>query len=293
MKPALIAGRGGEGKNKKTESQNIQRYKIETQTLNISILLQGRKNAWLDNVLFFLKQAGERKNLPTYNGKSRIPSVRLDRIHRLSVYRVPELYRVLHSMTRTCCWYCNHTRPSAERGRRRCWKKSTDIQTEKCVVFVLVSVCRLSSIYACLSTNTTRVKTNRSVEERKLTYFWSLWAYGTSDFCHCYDCDQIRSATQQQGQIEEGAERRAELSSCPPRPTTRSPRTDTTRDSGAILKCQLFFLQVSFPMPTRLYLSVFFGLQVSFEMPTFFTWLVPLFFTMVKILHFVKIEPGG
>jgi hypothetical protein len=45
MKPALIAGRGREGKNKKTESQNIQRYKIETQTLNISILLQGRKNA--------------------------------------------------------------------------------------------------------------------------------------------------------------------------------------------------------------------------------------------------------
>ncbi len=86
MKPALIAGRGREGKNKKTESQNIQRYKIETQTLNISILLQGRKNAWLDNVLFFLKQARERKNLPTYNGKSRIPSVRLDRIHRLRVF---------------------------------------------------------------------------------------------------------------------------------------------------------------------------------------------------------------
>jgi hypothetical protein len=41
-----------------------------------------------------------------------------------------------------------------------------------------------------------------------------------------------------------------------------------TRDSGAILKCQLFFLQVSFEMPTRLYLTVFFGLQVSFEMPT-------------------------
>jgi len=55
------------------------------------------------------------------------------------------------------------------------------------------------------------------------------------------------SATQQQGQIEEGAERRAELP-----PTTRSPRTDTTRYSGAILKCQSFFLQVSFQMPTRL-----------------------------------------
>jgi hypothetical protein len=53
-----------------------------------------------------------------------------------------------------------------------------------------------------------------------------------------------------QGQIEEGAERRAELP--PPPSTTRSPRTDTTRDSGAILKCQLFFLQVSFQMPTRL-----------------------------------------
>jgi len=86
MKAALIAGRGGEGKNKKTKSKNIQPYKIETQTLNISILLRGRKNAWLGNVLFFLKQAGERKNLPTYNGKSRIPSVRLDRIHRLRVF---------------------------------------------------------------------------------------------------------------------------------------------------------------------------------------------------------------
>ncbi len=82
MKPAMIAGRGGEGKNKKTKGKNIQPYKIETQTFNIYILLQGR----LDNVLFFLKQAGERKNLPTYNGKSRIPSVRLDRIHRLRVF---------------------------------------------------------------------------------------------------------------------------------------------------------------------------------------------------------------
>jgi hypothetical protein len=83
-KPALVTGRVGERKNKKRKSQNIQPYKIETQTL-ISILLKGRKNAWLDDVLFFLQQAGERKNLPTYTGKSRIPSVRFDRIHRLKV----------------------------------------------------------------------------------------------------------------------------------------------------------------------------------------------------------------
>jgi hypothetical protein len=48
-----------------------------------------------------------------------------------SVYRVPELYRVLHSLTRTCWWCCNHTRPSAKRGRRRCWKNSTDRQIKR------------------------------------------------------------------------------------------------------------------------------------------------------------------
>ncbi len=37
MKPALITGRGGERKNKKKKSKNIQPYKIETQTL-LSIL---------------------------------------------------------------------------------------------------------------------------------------------------------------------------------------------------------------------------------------------------------------
>jgi hypothetical protein len=132
---------------------------------------------------------------------------------------------------------------SQRKGRRRWWKNFTDRQ-KNAVTFFLVSVFRLS-IYACLSTNKTRMQTHRSVKERKLTYLWSLWAYGTSDFCHYYDCDRIRSATQQQGQIDEGAERPAELP-----PTTRSPRTTalpkskstaSTRDSVAILKCQLFF----------------------------------------------------
>jgi hypothetical protein len=150
--------------------------------------------------------------------------------------------------------------------------------------FFFVSPFRLS-IYACLSTNTTCMQTNRSVKERKLTYLWSLWAYGTSDFCHYYDYDQTRSVTQQQGQIDEGAERRRASHSPPAPPTTRSPRTPTlpksksrasTRDSGAILKCQCFFFRSHFRCLLG-YTLLFFGLQVSFEMPTFLTWLVPLF----------------
>jgi hypothetical protein len=156
----------------------------------------------------------------------------------------------------------------------------------------LVSIFRLS-IYACLSTNTTCMQTNRSVKQRKLTYLWSLWAYGTSDFCHYYDCDQIQSATQQQGQIEEGAERRAELPP-PPHPSrTRSPRTDTTRDWGAILKCQRFFLHVSFQMPTRLYLTVFFWASGLIWVANFLYMTCTILFIILKILYFVKIEPGG
>ncbi len=221
--------------------------------------LKGFKNAWLDDILFFLKQAGERKNLPIYTGKSRIQSVRFDRIHRVKV-RI-ESRRCIESFTlwliRVVDTATTHRQP---KGRRR-WKNSTDrqIKRQKNAVSYFFPSLPLDclSMHVCPQIQHA-LQTNRSVKERKLTYLWSLWAYGTSDFCHYYDRNQIRSATQQQGQIEEGAERRRAFT-----PTaTRSPRTPalpkakstaSTRDSGAILKCQHFFLQVSFQMPTRLY----------------------------------------
>jgi hypothetical protein len=84
MKPAMIAGRGGEGKNQKSKAKIFNPTKLRRKSQHI-YALEGRKNAWLDNILFFLKQAGERKNLPAYNGKFRNPLVRFDRIHRLRV----------------------------------------------------------------------------------------------------------------------------------------------------------------------------------------------------------------
>jgi hypothetical protein len=161
-------------------------------------------------------------------------------------------------MTRTCCWYCNHTPRAKKKKKMKKLYRQTDKKTEKCrLLFFLSLPLDCLSMHVCPQIQHA-LQTNRSVKEKKLTYLWSLWAYGTSDFCHYYDRDQIRSATQQQGHIEEGAERRRAFT-----PTaTRSPRTPalpkakstaSTRDSGAILKCQHFFLQVSFQMPTRLY----------------------------------------
>jgi hypothetical protein len=104
MKPAMIAGRGGEGKNQKNKAQNIQPYKIETQTLNIFMLLKVERMLGLTIFYFFSSKQGREKNLPAYNGKFRNPSVKArSNPQTESAYRVPELHRVLHSMTRTCC----------------------------------------------------------------------------------------------------------------------------------------------------------------------------------------------
>jgi hypothetical protein len=119
---------------------------------------------------------------------------------------------------------------------------------------------------------------NKPICKRKKTYF----------ICGAYELMELRISVTTMTAIKFGLQHNsrdrlkkvqsvAELLTAPHNAKPDDFDTSQVRGDGeyAGFRCQFemptFFLQVSFQMPTRLYLTVFFGLQVSFEMPTFFT----------------------
>jgi len=252
--------------------------------------LEGRKNAWLDNVLFFLKQVGERKKLPAYNGKFRNPSVRLDQIHRRRV-RI-ESRSCIESFT---LWLVRvvdtATAPRQPKRRWWWWKNSTDRQIKRqknAVSLFLVSVFRLS-LYACLSTNKTCMQINRSAKERNLL------------ICGACELMELRISVTTTTAIKFGLQHSSRdrlknvqsvEQSIPPQRGAQGP---TLRGIQVpFWNANVFFFRSHFRCLLGYIVNcVFWASGVIWDANIFYMTCTIVFFTMVKILHFVKIEPGG
>ncbi len=179
---------------------------------------------------FFSSKQGREKNLPAYNGKFRNPSVRLDRIHRLRM-RI-ESRSCIESFS---LWLVRvvdtATTPRQPKRRRRRWRKnSSDRQIKRQKNAVSFFVWSLS--LDCLSMHICP----QIQHECKQTDLWKKKKKNLL-ICGAYELMELRISVttttaikfglqhSRQGQIEEGAERRAEL----PPPPQREAQGPTLR----------------------------------------------------------------